>query len=689
MKAFTHQKNTSFFVPLLLCRVLVTAAVLITSAVIFAQNATAQGQGSEAAEMSLPPKEKFHLFLLTGQSNMAGRGRLDAAARKPHPRVLMFNREGKWVPAIDPLHFDKPGIVGVGLGRSFAEVIAAEDPEITIGLIPCAVGGSPIAAWEPGGYHPSTKTHPWDDAMKRAKAALPSGTLRGILWHQGESDAKDGLSQAYEKKLHQLIARFRGELKTDAPFIAGQMGQFVERRWDEHRIRVDRAHRKLQDRVPRTAFVDSDGLSHKGDEVHFDTPSYRELGRRYAAAYLHLRSSDSADADALGNPLRYRMERTVAHQGFDGKMCWVHARAGSLPAQSWDQDPTVIMTMQKLLLTGSDVFYALNQTTWDGKKWSTPVELSPFSRQSLGENREMTVCDFTPKWHFASGTMLGTGHTVVYENNRVMHVRPRATAYATFDPASNQWTKWKTLGMPNEPRFQNAGAGSVQRLDLDNGDVLLPIYFKEPTAKQYSTTVLRCRFDGETLTYIEHGSELTVPVKRGLYEPSITRYAGRFYLTMRNDDHGYVASSDDGLNYSKPQQWTFDDGSDLGNYNTQQHWVTHRKGLFLVYTRRGADNDHVFRHRAPLFMAQVDPVSLRVLRETERIVVEEKGARLGNFGIVDVAPDQTWITVTEWMQPLGVEKHGSDNRVHVVKLHWSHLNHWPASTSEATGSTDQ
>ena len=163
-------------------------------------------------------------------------------------------------------------------------------------------------------------------------------------------------------------------------------------------------------------------------------------------------------------------------------------------------------------------------------------------------------------------------------------------------------------------------------------------------------------------------------MKRGLYEPSLTKFGGRFFLTMRNDDHGYVSVSNDGLTYKEPRRWTFDDGSDLGNYNTQQHWVTHSDGLFLVYTRRGARNDHVFRHRAPLFIARVDSEKLHVIRDTEQVLVPERGARLGNFGVVDVSPGETWVTVTEWMQPRGVEKRGSDNSLHVVKLKWSQPN---------------
>ncbi len=257
-------------------------SLLLLGTGLFAQTLLAQTP-------ALPPKEKFHLFLLVGQSTMAGRGKPIAADRTPQARVLMLDKAGAWVHAIDPMHFDKPAVIGVGPGRAFGLAIAEAEPGATIGLIPCAVGGSPIDVWTPGSYYDPTKSHPWDDAMRRAKIALRDGTLKGILWHQGESDSSAALAPAYAAKLNDLVAHLRTALAApEVPFIAGQLGKFADVPWDAFRTQVDRAHRELAQHVRRTAFVSAEGLVHNGDKVHFDADSARELGRRYAAAYLKL-----------------------------------------------------------------------------------------------------------------------------------------------------------------------------------------------------------------------------------------------------------------------------------------------------------------------------------------------------------------------------------------------------------------
>lgn len=117
------------------------------------------------------------MFLLAGQSNMAGRGTVTPQDRTPHPRVLMLNQAGEWVPAVDPMHFDKP-VAGVGPGRTFGIAIAEANPGVTIGLIPCAVGGSPIDAWQPGVLRP-------DEEPPVGRCAAPREAGAGIRHAQG------------------------------------------------------------------------------------------------------------------------------------------------------------------------------------------------------------------------------------------------------------------------------------------------------------------------------------------------------------------------------------------------------------------------------------------------------------------------------------------------------------------------
>jgi hypothetical protein len=202
---------------------------------------------------------------------------------------LALNAKGEWADAVEPLHWDKP-IAGAGLARTFAREYLLAHPGVTVGLIPAAVGGSPISSWAPGKYYEETKSHPYDDAIARARVALARGTLQAILWHQGESDRSAELAPRYEQALSELIARFRGDLKApNVPFVIGQLGRFLgDGKWDDATRQVDRAQQNVAQKTAHTAFVSSEGLSSKPDHLHFDAPSLREFGKRYAAALASL-----------------------------------------------------------------------------------------------------------------------------------------------------------------------------------------------------------------------------------------------------------------------------------------------------------------------------------------------------------------------------------------------------------------
>lgn len=241
-----------------------------------------------AAEPAASDKRpaNLHLYLLIGQSNMAGRGEIEDQDRQTHPRVFMFTKDNQWAPAVDPLHFDKP-IAGVSLGSTFGRAMADSDEAVTIGLIPCAVGGTPLKRWQKGGDL-------WKQAIARTNAAKKDGTLRGILWHQGESDAGQQATAAnYSERLAELIVDLRKELAApDVPFVAGKLGDFLAEKAKDGRPSywklVNEQIEALPRQVTHTAVVDSAGLKSKDDKVHFDAASLREFGRRYAAAMQRL-----------------------------------------------------------------------------------------------------------------------------------------------------------------------------------------------------------------------------------------------------------------------------------------------------------------------------------------------------------------------------------------------------------------
>ena len=252
--------------------------------------AAASAQTNIATQpVQLPVKAKLHLYLLIGQSNMAGRGKIGAEDKTPHPRVLLFTLQDKWEPAVEPVTHDKPTMLGVGPGLAFGKAMAAADPGVTIGLVPCAFGGSPLKRWQHSGDL-------YSNAVQRAKLAMREGTLKGILWHQGESDSGTATNaNSYSERLSRMIQDIRADLGSpNLPFVVGQIGEFLYDRGPEHspyaRV-VNAALAMLPEKVPATACAFSKGLKDKGDQLHFDAASQRELGRRYAAEMLRLQSA--------------------------------------------------------------------------------------------------------------------------------------------------------------------------------------------------------------------------------------------------------------------------------------------------------------------------------------------------------------------------------------------------------------
>ncbi len=366
---------------------------------------------------------------------------------------------------------------------------------------------------------------------------------------------------------------------------------------------------------------------------------------------------------------RLQVEVETILQG-DSNWDWTQARTAIISGDM----PRALTTMSRTAKTGTHAYHDVfvSQSEDHGKRWSEPAVIPSLRRATQADGYEVVAGDLWPEWHPQTGKVLITGKTFNFEHGVKENILREQVSFTVLDPSTGVCGPLHTLDLPETDHAGEAiiapNAGCHQRVTLENGDILLPIrYQRSEDSRIYTTIVARCRFDGETLSYVEHGSEHTISSGRGLYEPSVTKHGGLYFLTMRSDDGAFVAQSEDGIHYSDHMPWKFDDGKLLGSYNTQQHWASIGGRLYLIYTRRGANNDHIMRHRAPLFIAEVDPASLHVIRATEQVLVAENNATLGNFGVCRLSSNETWVTVAEGRVSLGPRK-GESNKVFLAKI---------------------
>lgn len=310
-------------------------------------------------QVNVTPVDAPDVYLLAGQSNMVGfsgdgtKLAMAGGPDEPNPRIFQLNVTkndqfdvfttkadftsesnnaivaARIVQAEDPLHvpIDPTNSSSkdrsyIGMGMSFAKA-ALNNTTQNIILVPTAWSGSAFCANEqgpPGQWNPQTSTNPnlgntwlFDRAITRTNLALTetSGILRGILWHQGESDSNNAsCAAAYQANLERLAKQFRlqisadqrgGDLRRDdanIPFVVGTMSRGIDERgdlsefWFDKQL-VDDAHRTLPSKVAHAAVSISDDLIPSNGYpcgnttcIHYGAAAFREMGERYYDALL-------------------------------------------------------------------------------------------------------------------------------------------------------------------------------------------------------------------------------------------------------------------------------------------------------------------------------------------------------------------------------------------------------------------
>ncbi len=240
----------------------------------------------------------MNVFLLAGQSNMQGFGEIADYPVLRDERIFNL-ATGQAEIAVEPLHHwhehpYMPEGIGLGLAMPFALEVLKVFPDITIGFVPSAIGGSSLDQWMPGNPHFERAV----GLYERAKQQNPEVELAGILWHQGEADAGSAeTAQTYGERFMQMVAGFRERFHSpEAPVIAGETCRVPageETPYTQWRPVVTAQTQEAVGKLAKAAFVTSEELAGHDGHTHFDTPSIREFGLRYAKAYLQIRKKGS------------------------------------------------------------------------------------------------------------------------------------------------------------------------------------------------------------------------------------------------------------------------------------------------------------------------------------------------------------------------------------------------------------
>ncbi|XP_061343225.1 probable carbohydrate esterase At4g34215 [Gastrolobium bilobum] len=243
-----------------------------------------------------PQQAGKNIFILAGQSNMAGRGGVVNDAWDgvvppqcgPNPSILRLDAQLRWVEAHEPLHedIDTKKKNGIGPGMAFANSVLDKNPGFgVVGLVPCAIGGTTISQWERGKVL-------YNHMMRRAKESLRNGgSIRALLWYQGESDTVTlNDAQSYQRRVHKFFLDVRDDLQSPLlPIIqvalASGSGPYIEI--------IRQAQLGIDLLNLRT--VEAQGLPLEPDGLHLSTPAQVNLGQMMADAFLQFVASSNTN----------------------------------------------------------------------------------------------------------------------------------------------------------------------------------------------------------------------------------------------------------------------------------------------------------------------------------------------------------------------------------------------------------
>ena len=259
------------------------------------------------SQVNAAPDPNFHIYLAFGQSNMEGQGNIEQQDKSVDERFQVLwaadngscsgKTKGKWSTAVPPLAHCQGAKLGPTdyFGRTMVE---KTDPQIKVGVIVVAVAGCSIQLFDKDSYANYARSqqswmtqrindyggNPYGRLIEMAKKAQEEGVIKGIIFHQGETDAGDGNWPSAVKKVYDNIIKDLG-LENDIPFLAGEVLRSGVSKGANNNIA------KLPQQSKNFYVVSSEGFNQAlgdGQNVHFTSQEYRDFGKRYAEKMIEV-----------------------------------------------------------------------------------------------------------------------------------------------------------------------------------------------------------------------------------------------------------------------------------------------------------------------------------------------------------------------------------------------------------------
>lgn len=248
--------------------------------------------------------ENFWIFLCFGQSNMAGSApaeKIDSVVPEGLLSLSATNgtdgrRIGEWRKALPPICRQDTKLSPADyFGR---EILANAPAGTRVGIVSVAVEGCPLTFFDKDSCQQviareqrdwmnnilnQYDRNPYKRLVEMARLAQKDGVIKGILLHQGETDA---YTPSWQRRVYKIYKDLQADLKLDSFSVPMLVGETVRKEYNGVCAHANPTIDGLVNRYHNIYVVTSEGCLPGKDNVHFSSEGYRELGRRYAEKYL-------------------------------------------------------------------------------------------------------------------------------------------------------------------------------------------------------------------------------------------------------------------------------------------------------------------------------------------------------------------------------------------------------------------